>query len=297
VAVAPGTRASVGVIKLRKATYYRVHVTLRDECGPSANWILAAIDAADMIAYAPPVPFTCEKELLIRNVKPGSHIFAFSNEQYGSAVRWALVPVQVTRANVEIKVAMAPPSDIRGRILTVEDAPLPPLASLQIRAMPALPLPEEYQVSSVVPGGLFGLLNLPWQGQRLQIEGLSAKYYVKEIRAGGTVVTGAIPLIPGAPQQVEIVVDNQAAGLTGTVMDADKPVSQAVITLNSRFGATADNDGNFQVGGLAPGEYSVVALPASAPRTAAPPDPAALRVKLGGGESKSVSLKLAAESR
>jgi uncharacterized surface anchored protein len=315
VVLGSGGAASVGVIKLKTISYYRVHVSLDTECTPGLSWRLDALSAVpgrtDALIYSPAASFPCMKEILVKNVKPGSYQFAISNQLYGSAARWALMPVQVTRANLEIKVAMSAPSEIRGRIGTVEGAVLPPLGSIKIRNFPALPgLGAEYQTISPDADGNFIFRNLPWPTERIVLSGLSSQYYVKEIRAGeAAFADGIIPLFPGAPQLVEIVVDDQAATLTGTVMDGDKPIGQAAVMLARGQGSTAGQggvtgkDGTFQIGGLAPGEYRLIAIPSSARTSVLDRDTmnrllsTAVSVKLERGGSVSLTLKLTDPAR
>lgn len=295
VTVSPGGLTSVGVIKLRKVPYYRVHVSLNENCAAGTDWKLIVAGAA---TYSAPAHFPCMKEFLVANVKPGSYQFAFSNEQYGRAARWALLPVQVTNRNLEIKLSMSPPADLRGRIVTLNDAPMPSVTMLKLNPIPAMPgLMQQLQTTSVDADGAFFAQDLPWPREQLTLAGLGSSYYVKEIRVAGVASPDqTVPLIPGASPPIEIVVDNQAATLSGSVLDGDKPVREATILLSpsSRPTVTGE-DGRFQIGGLAPGEYRVLAVPSLSALDADAINrllTTAPSVTLERGASKTISLRL-----
>lgn len=298
VTVSSGAPTSVGVIKLRKELYYRVRLSLNDACTAGPDWKVMVIGAS---GHLPLAHFSCMKEFLIGYLRPGSYQLGFSNEQYGPAARWALLPIQITNRNLEIPLAMSRPGDLRGRIVTINDAPLPSVTMLKLSPIPLLPgLMQQLQTTVVNDDGAFAAADLPWPREQLTLAGLNSNYYVKEIRVAGVASPDqTVPLIPGASPPIEIVVDNQAATLTGAVLDGDKPVSQAVIVLTGPRQVTAGPDGTFQIGGLPPGEYRVLAVPPGTPPYA---DFANLlltapSVTLERGDSKSISLRLTTPSR
>jgi hypothetical protein len=109
----------------------------------------------------------------------------------------------------------------------------------------------------------------------VSLRGLGGGYYVKEIRSDGVPMqNGVVAAGPGS--RIEIVIDDQPATLSGVVRDGDTGEVQPKIYL-SRWpppaapsparaitmppSATGDSDGKFQIAGLAPGDYKVVALP------------------------------------
>jgi hypothetical protein len=132
------------------------------------------------------------------------------------------------------------------------------------------------------------------------------KYYVKEIRLDGRAAPGGVVKLYWG-SQLEIVLDDQPAALTGSVTDGDKPFSQPLVfvakwpTLEVPLRpAIGDNDGRFQIAGLEPGEYRVLAV-----QSTAMPDgmqigetmlgrlwSSAEHVTLERGGSQSVALKL-----
>lgn len=107
-------------------------------------------------------------------------------------------------------------------------------------------------------------------GHRVSVDGLGNKYYVKEIQVDGRAAPDGVGrLYQGS--QIEIVIDDQPAAITGSVSDGDKPFSEplifaakwpslAVATLGPVIG---DNSGQFHITGLDPGEYHALAVPST----------------------------------
>jgi hypothetical protein len=145
---------------------------------------------------------------------------------------------------------------------------------------------------------------LPWQRHQINVLGLPPNYYVKEFRYNGVPAEqGILNTTPGA--QLEIVIDNKAASVSGTVT----PVAEGSVMLvkwplpsPQMIGALRPTsqirDGRFQFAGLAPGDYRFIAVPAG--------DVAKLQdwnvlnqfagraetVRLGPSESRTLTLRL-----
>jgi hypothetical protein len=88
---------------------------------------------------------------------------------------------------------------------------------------------------------------------------------------GASSPAGEVLLSPGA-NQLEIVIDDKPGTISGTVADGDKPTAQAEVKLYPRVlpptglpreiagsNVRTDKDGRFQIKGLTPGEYRIVA--------------------------------------
>jgi hypothetical protein len=114
--------------------------------------------------------------------------------------------------------------------------------------------------------------------------------------------------IPGAPGQMDLLIDDKPATITGSVAGHDKvsgrvmvvavkwpvsPESPTQALLNTASGTVADDQGRFQIVGLAPGEYRVLAV-TTGDLALVPPDTVnrAEKVTLERGGSQSVSLKI-----
>ncbi len=66
---------------------------------------------------------------------------------------------------------------------------------------------------------------------------------------------------------MEIVLDDRPAAITGSVTEGDRPFSQPLVFAAkwpslevTAHPVTGDNDGKFQITGLEPGEYRVLAV-------------------------------------
>ena len=74
------------------------------------------------------------------------------------------------------------------------------------------------------PNGKFLVRGVTAVQQQVMVMGLANNFYVKEIRYNGQIVAdGIFTPIPGAPGQLDIVIDDQAATISGTVAGVDRP--------------------------------------------------------------------------
>jgi hypothetical protein len=162
-------------------------------------------------------------------------------------------------------------------------------------------------VGAVDTEGKFTVRNLWGVPHDLSVQGLGGRYYVKEIRDNGVLMTdGMVTPVTGAQaQNLEIVLDDRPATITGSVRDGDKPVRKPFVLvvrlpftegdplMNSER-PVGDDQGRFQISGLAPGEYRVIALTRNIMNTQVSNRllMRAEKVILERGGSQSVSLKI-----
>jgi hypothetical protein len=198
---------------------------------------------------------------LVTGLKPGSYTFRLL-----SARGWAATPVEVANKNLEVSLALSAGVDISGRIVAGEGVTLPALDKIRITLNPAEAAGAFVQASSPDAKGAFLATNVMGPSHRVSVSGLGDKYYVKEIRLDGRAApNGVVRLYQGS--QVEVMLDDQPAAITGSVTEGDKPFSQPLIfaakwpSLETiPHPVTGDNDGKFQIAGLEPGEYRVLAV-------------------------------------
>jgi len=310
---------SVGTITVRKALYYRAHVSvLPGDCQPGEKWSFAAIrPAGPETPYIPTLDVPCAKEFLVRNLSPGSYLFALTSGRNTETNKWAHATVEITRENTDVALTMSPGMDIDGRVTTADGTPLPPAVKMRIEVMPDIRGFTDFVLFGTRPTapdarGRFLMKGLQGDRHRVTVEGPGGNYYVKEIRHNGLVaIDGLITLAPGAPAQLEIVIDDKSASITGVVTDGGKATGEAVIAavkwpvpagenllslLRSARGG-ADDQGRFRIDGLQPGEYRILALPRDAvnrlsPESFIPLLNRAEKVTLERGGSQSISLKI-----
>jgi len=149
-----------------------------------------------------------------------------------------------------------------------EGVTLPALDQVHITLIPAESGGRPAQVSAPDAKGAFSAANVLGPSHRVGVNGLGDKYYVKEIRIDGTAAPdGVVRLYQGSV--LEIVIDEQPASILGSVTERDKPFSEPLVfvakwpSLAMATGrpVTGDNSGQFQITGLEPGEYRVLAVP------------------------------------
>jgi Carboxypeptidase regulatory-like domain len=310
VRVSPGAPTSLGTIHLRQTPSYRARVSMKG-CEPDdlPNFGIVPPNEGTLVVQngSGPLPIlpmsfssvsSCD-DVLVTGLKPGPYSFHLTSMR-----GWAAVPIEVANKNLEIALPLLPRMDISGRIVAGEGVTLPALDKIQITLLPT----ETGAGAKAAPNskGAFLAAKLMGPSHRVSVNGLGDKYYVKEIRLDGhTVPDGVVHLYQGS--QLEIVLDDQPAAITGSVTDGERPFSQPLVyvakwpslevTLRP---VTGDNDGQFHITGLEPGEYRVLAV-----RSAALPDGQQIgsqmlsniwsdaeKVILERGGSQTVSLKL-----
>jgi hypothetical protein len=212
-------------------------------------------------------------EFEVPAVPPGSYtlvavVFENDTQLIGTA------PVHVSGDDVEgVVIALAPGFEVTGTI-TAEGNPADFDATrVNLNLMPA---GDEVAGMFMSGGGARGekdgKFRIPRVApSRYQVSAVTRLegYYVKAIRYGNQDVLGQEFDLSG-PSQLEIVLSPGAATLGGAVQDAKgNPASGALVWLASKSApnrqdlqkvATTDQNGNFELKGIAPGEYLVFAF-------------------------------------
>ena len=296
--VRSGASISVGTITARKTRYYRAHLSVQvGDCAEGEQWMFSTTT----VGFGPSVP--CGKEFLVRNLAPGSHTFTLSTSGRTGEKRWASAAVEVADRNLDVSMTMSSGADINARLVAVEGVTLP-TGKITIAVRPVNGSVLGNQMVAERPAGQFLIRGLPAIRHQASVNGLTGRFYVKEIRYNGLIVAdGVFTPIPGAPGQLEIIIDDHAATISGTVAERDK-VSGGVMVAAvkwpmssdapfSTVSAMADEQGRFQIGGLAPGEYRILAV-TTGDLAQMQPDTVnrAEKVTLERGGSQTVSLKI-----
>jgi len=268
--ITPGASLNVGTITAHRALYYRAHLLVQGaDCAAGERWTFSA--TPEMAGFGYPVP--CAKELLVRSLAPGSYTFTLSTGgRPGDKKQRAVAHLEVTDKNLEVSLTMSPGSDVGGRIVASEGATLPPLVKSTIEVGPIAGPQIGGQRASPDAAGTFLVRGVSSDPQRVSMKGLNSKYYVQEVRYNGRIAAdGIITPIAGTLSQLEIVIDDKAAIIAGSVAERDKISGRVIVvavkwprsqesTLLGGTDTEADDQGRFQIGGLAPGEYRVLAL-------------------------------------
>ena len=277
--VSSGASLSIGTITARKATYYRAHLSIQpSDCAPDEDWLLT-IRTSDASNFVPTRQVPCGKEVLVRNLIPGlySFVVATTGERFGKdgkEKRWALASAVVTDQNIDVPMIMSPGAEISGKLVAAEGAALPEKTTVMVT-----PFVRGWGFVTLVSeqGGTFQIHSLPGDPSWARVSDMGDNFYTKEIRYNWISVTNCIFTPVVGPPILEIVIDDKAATIGGSVAERNKVVGQIRIMavkwplsptdslLPMLLGASVhttpvDDQGRFRVSGLAPGEYRVVAL-------------------------------------
>jgi hypothetical protein len=272
--VSPGAATAIGTIKIRKAPYYRVHVSVPYvECEAGEKWTFSAVYSGD-VTFTRGDQIPCTNDFLVSNLRPGTYSFRLISSRLSRDApaprQWALASVVISNKNSDVTLRFEPEAQIYGRIVAVDGASLPAFDKIQVFARSEAG-PSTAQPVSPDVEGKFVLTNLAFPRHRIIVQGLPPQYYVKEIRLNGEPLPDATATLAPAVNQVEIVIDDKPGAIAGTVIDGDKPVSGAMVRLfpkvlqagNFAGNVRTDKEGRFQFNGLAPGEYRILALPSA----------------------------------
>jgi protocatechuate 3,4-dioxygenase beta subunit len=230
--------------------------------GPNGNFGMAWFDKS--------------KTFQFKNVLPGSYVIQAQNaavetrDPTGEFTKYTNVVgrVEVTvedRDVVNVVLALHPGAEIRGvfRMEGVDPAKIfgdndPP--NIRMRSTDV----GDGFGQEVKNDGSFRVEGLSPTLYRVELDGLRENMYVKAINFAGRDVNGKdLDLTSGASGEMEIVLSPNGAEVTGAVRDADgKPVPGAVVQIcDSQTAKTvnADQNGQFDFKGLAPGDYKAYA--------------------------------------
>ena len=270
VTLIPGTPMDLGAIHVSRTQLYRVRVSLRG-CEPGDSVSYTLVGGATGIPGGIPLSLPGCDDFLIRGLPPGSYEVALQTKQ-----KWALVPLDIVNRNVSLSITLGPEGQVAGEIVAArEGMSLDSAMRLSVTVMSAEPLVfmAHMMVSSPVAAGKFSLRAVRGGRHTVSVTGLGTQYYVKEIRVDGVASSDSTVTL-GLLSRLEIVIDDQPAALTGVVMEGDEKVAQPRIYVvrwppsggpgSATPGTSAvvgDADGGFQMAGLAPGQYRVLALP------------------------------------
>ena len=276
VTLSPGATVNIGALPVKKTAYYRVRVHFPAlNCGPGDTIGVSQFQRIQSGEESAPLAVvSCHDELLVTGFAPGAWRLIFGLRRAQAEPERASVPFVISDENIEIAASLERPVSIDGAFIAAEGSRAPDLSTVTVSweggggrpyAEPAKPDAR----------GKFQLATSLSESRRLMVYRLGAGGYVKEIRYNGIPVKGdLIPLDKSAlTQSLTIVVDDKPASIAGEVVKGRTPVSDALVIVAtwprpdpegfspSGFAhAKGDEKGKFQLGGLAPGEYRIVAF-------------------------------------
>jgi hypothetical protein len=270
VALGSGAQFDVGTLNVNEVPKYRVRVKLLDEqCQPG--------DHMGIEVNTPSHPMSdgfrnlpCGQEALLRGFAPGSYQLEVMGE--GTKRGWA--PLTIVDENTSVVVPVSRGVTIDGKVLVPEGASRPDLKSMRIVLFPFGSFVQNEPAFPDAAGRLT-IRNVLVRDFELDVTGVPTTHYLKEIRYNSHRLAEEVLAVDGNAQThtLEVVLGENPATVSGTVVDDDKPVRRSHVVLirwppNSRdlfssvSGIESDENGRFQFAGVAPGEYRILAVAA-----------------------------------
>ncbi|HYR92402.1 MAG TPA: carboxypeptidase regulatory-like domain-containing protein [Terriglobia bacterium] len=188
----------------------------------------------------------------------------------------AQVRVQVGKTDVEnLVITIGAAASVSGRLIVEGAARASGADRLRVQLAPSsrgaiISYVQSPAPAQANPGGAFKLDNVLPGEYRVQVAGLQTDFYVKEARFGSQdVLNTPLRFSPSAPETLEVVVRASVSRIAGTVTDEKSQPVRGVQTVlvpdqyrdrpDLFRNVTTDQNGRFQMDGVAPGDYKVFA--------------------------------------
>jgi hypothetical protein len=277
--VASGATVDIGQIRVKKVPYYRVHARIPvSNCGDGDTMQVdeSVLPSQTSVRIQNLARVSCGEDVLVTGFSPGGYRLMLSIDgRTSGSLGTASVPFSISDGNIEVMAPLTLGVTLEGAVVAAEGAKPPDFAKVKISLHAVDQVAFGDEAMPAVPGadGKFRIADVRLVGHRVRISGLGTANYVKEIRYNGIPLGGESVMLDQAAlgHTLTIVVDDKPGTLTGTVVSGDKPISRPFIIvrkwpladdilISELTGSRGDDAGKFQVGGLAPGEYRVIAL-------------------------------------
>ncbi len=266
--VQSGATVDLGVMRARKTRSYRVHVRVpKDGCLPGEPVHVELRRSQDLPGFRRRLgDVPCGDEFLIGNLPPEAYALKlFLNQDRAKEILY----FEVGDRNLRLTASLSKGADIEGTVAFADDARPVALESATI-GIHTVKAYSEYDSSKPDSQGTFRFANLSPGAWRVEVSGIGSSHYVREIRHNGAPCFDNVCAVTG-PGTLEILLDDKPATLDGFVAEGDRPASKPhVVILRSSTSSdasaslpveiTGDQHGRFHFGGLAPGEYRMLAV-------------------------------------
>lgn len=270
--VPSGGLLDVGTIRVRKEPFFRVHVKTGGQCQPGDTVHLMDTMAYEGSRWSKEIgEIPCGRDFVLRNVEPGNYVLQARTGKTAAERLRATVPFSIRESNLVLSLTLDRPPILMGKVVASEGAGPLPLEKIRLlfRPLDTVPFQDDLQPVVVEAKGEFRF-NMIRGRQQLIVSGIENQFYIKQVRYRGNPAPGGIFDFTG-DGSLEIEIDSQPAAITGSVRVRDRAISGADVVLTrwpmipaedpsvTRH-IRADDNGNFQVAGLAPGEYRIFAV-------------------------------------
>lgn len=293
-----GTYADLGRLDVRKTAVFRVRAEMQAigcRAGEQAMVEVGPISQFAVTRGQEP----CDRDFTIRGLPPGSYAMRLWILGRTSSQRAkARVTFDVVDRNITVAVPLTPGVDIAGRITAPNASALSKL-SLSLRPVGGANFSDD-PPTTVDSEGRFQICNVERREQELRFNGLPGPYYIAAMKYNGKKIDGRIFLVDPLAQEhsLEIVIRDDPATLYGAVQHDNQPAAGARLILvkwpvqddlyRAVMTTQADAGGNFRFEALAPGEYRVAAVSATAAGTL--DEPGRLQSWIDSSDAQSVVL-------
>jgi hypothetical protein len=266
-----GERASADVT-LRAVS--ALHLTIRNgRADPSRPTSAVLMQRIFEDANSPPIPLQAGVQtasggiIRISGLAPG-HLLLSLRTLNGK--EWATESRELDVASdteIEASDNAVGPLTVEGIVQSPDGAPLPPATSIAFRNRKTA---ENFSVG-LFPNATFQLQQQLGGPSTFEVFVLNAgDLRVREITATGATVAGhSVHLPRTGTVQLKVVLSKGLARIDGTVLDKDKPVSEAMVLLVPQSPEKnqdlfrrdqSDSDGTFSLYQVVPGRYTLVAI-------------------------------------
>lgn len=246
----------------------------------------------------------------IPGILPGKYTLMANRMMPGRGRSSAYLSIQVGSRDLEgVVLQMAPALEVAGTIAAEGDPDLK-AARVTLDPMDAFP-PDMHSSRNLAAGNAFTIPGVVPGRYRVDVFGAPDGYYLKSVRAGGQELMESGLSISSSVAGLELTLGKGATTVTGAVTDTDgKPLGQALVALTPPEGkrdqwrlfkiAVADQNGQYSIRNLIPGEYKLFAFQPGAVDPASIQNPETLQeveskgsvVKLGQNATETVPLKV-----
>lgn len=274
----PGAEVRAIDIRMRKSKTVRVKGKVVDAAGVPVSGAMVSMakrDAGMTMPFSGATAMITNGDFLLSGVVPGSHFATVIVTTGGSGPLMTRHRVDVGEDNLEgVVITLSKGWDVQGSIKVEGGSDSSGSALLKL-IRPML-LPHEGVPMTVAQGqwkedGAVQFKNVSPDVYRLELGGAPNNQYIKSVRYGTQDVTDAtIDLTTAVAGPIEIVLGADGGSAGGTVRTAKgDPVSGAAVTLIPKMQPVVrgdlfrtvytDQNGSFQMRGIAPGEYKLMA--------------------------------------
>jgi hypothetical protein len=263
-----------------------------------ADWRTGGQLAVQLISVAEPsrnrvlggIPNLEKGTFEFRQVFPGSYVLAVLSQGNDENRVGAWQPVELSEKPLDLTVELKHYIDLAGKVEMENSDNKTALSQLNIQLLPqSVQFGLAGAQTQIADDGTFtlkGVMPAPW---RLQLIGPTG--FIKSAWLGSTDVTNApLDLSGGAAGALRIVVSTNMATIrgsapAGTVVMVQRVDDNTPFHFNRAMGV--DQNGQYSLGGLAPGRYRVVATEDGGPM----PDDGGQEVTVHEGETVMADLK------